>query len=138
MRIITRNSELRDFCDRAVNEKYITIDTEFLRERTYFSKLCLIQLAFPGNENENAVIVDTLVNDLDLSPLYECTHNFHIFKKNFFVNNKKYWGNKVNDPYLFVVDFLESLDIDTEKEFSYVEKIYKSLKNLYIKIVNER
>ena len=76
----------------------------------------------PINDNSSG-------NTKDLSPLYECTHNFHIFKKNFFFNNKKYWGNKVNDPYLFVVDFLESLDIDTEKEFNYVEKIYKSLKN---------
>ena len=47
MKIITKNSELRNFCDRAVNEKYITIDTEFLRERTYFSKLCLVQLQSP-------------------------------------------------------------------------------------------
>ena len=78
MRIITKNSELRDFCDRAVNEKYITIDTEFLRERTYYSKLCLVQLAFPGDEN--AVIVDTLANNLDLSPLYEIFRNQNIVK----------------------------------------------------------
>ena len=80
MKTITKSSELKDFCDRAANEKYITIDTEFLRERTYFSKLCLIQLATPGYDNENAVIVDTLVNSLDLSPLYELFQNQNIVK----------------------------------------------------------
>jgi len=80
MKTITKSSELKDFCDRAANEKYITIDTEFLRERTYFSKLCLIQLATPGFDNENAVIVDTLVNNLDLSPLYELFQNQNIVK----------------------------------------------------------
>ena len=80
MKTITKTSELKDFCDRAADEKYITIDTEFLRERTYFSKLCLVQLAIPGGENENAVIVDTLVNNLDLSPLYEVFKNPNVVK----------------------------------------------------------
>ena len=80
MKTITKTSELKDFCDRAADEKYITIDTEFLRERTYFSKLCLVQLAIPGDENENAVIVDTLVNNLDLSPLYEVFKNRNVVK----------------------------------------------------------
>ena len=80
MKTITKTSELKDFCDRAADEKYITIDTEFLRERTYFSKLCLVQLAIPGGENENAVIVDTLVNNLDLSPLYEVFKNRNVVK----------------------------------------------------------
>ena len=78
MKTITKSSELSDFCARAVKEKYITIDTEFLRERTYYSKLCLVQLAFPGDKN--AVIVDTLANNLDLSPLYEIFRNQNIVK----------------------------------------------------------
>ena len=80
MKTITKSSELKDFCNRAANEEYITIDTEFLRERTYFSKLCLVQLATPGSESENAVLVDTLVNGLDLSPLYELFQNQNIVK----------------------------------------------------------
>ena len=80
MKTFTKNSELKDFCDRAAKEKYITIDTEFLRERTYFSKLCLLQLAIPGNANENAVIIDTLVDNLDLSPLYEIFENQNVVK----------------------------------------------------------
>ena len=80
MKTITKSSELKDFCDRAINEKYITIDTEFLRERTYFSKLCLVQLAIPGDEDENAVIVDTLVENLDLAPLYRIFKDQDIVK----------------------------------------------------------
>ena len=80
MKTITKSSELKDFCDRAANEKYITIDTEFLRERTYFAKLCLVQLAIPGDENKNAIIVDTLADTLDLSPLYEIFQNKNIVK----------------------------------------------------------
>jgi len=80
MKTITKSSEFKDFCDRAANEKYITIDTEFLRERTYFAKLCLVQLAIPGDANENAIIVDSLANNLDLSPLYEIFQNQNIVK----------------------------------------------------------
>ena len=64
-----------------------------------------------------------------LSPFFECTHNFHIFKKKYFTKNKKYWSNQKNDPYLFNVNLLESLDIDTEEEFLQVEKIYSSMKD---------
>ena len=80
MKIITKNSELKEFCSQAANSKYITIDTEFLRERTYFSKLCLIQLAIPGDEKDNAVIVDNLANDLDLSPIYKLFKNEKVVK----------------------------------------------------------
>jgi ribonuclease D len=80
MKIITKNSELKEFCSQAANSKYITIDTEFLRERTYFSKLCLIQLAIPGDEKDSAVLVDNLANDLDLSPIYELFTNEKVIK----------------------------------------------------------
>ena len=44
---ITRTEELARFCEAAKAAPYVTIDTEFLRERTYYSKLCLIQMALP-------------------------------------------------------------------------------------------
>ena len=80
MKIITKNSELEEFCVQAASSKYITIDTEFLRERTYFSKLCLIQLAVPGDENDSAVLVDNLANNLDLSPIYKLFQNENVVK----------------------------------------------------------
>ena len=71
MNIIKTTSELSQFCDFAYNFDYITVDTEFLRERTYYPKLCLIQLAIPGDQENSAVLIDPLERNLDLSPLYK-------------------------------------------------------------------
>jgi ribonuclease D len=50
---------------------YVTIDTEFLRERTYWSKLCLIQMALPGKDGD-AVLVDPIEGeDMSMEPLYD-------------------------------------------------------------------
>ncbi|MWD26134.1 ribonuclease D [Aquicoccus sp. SCR17] len=68
---ITTTDDLARFCERARRHPYVTVDTEFLRERSYYSKLCLIQLALPGTEEEDAVLVDPIEGDLDLAPLYE-------------------------------------------------------------------
>ena len=67
---ITTTEGLAAFCATAKTRPYVTIDTEFLRERTYYSKLCLIQMALPGDDGE-AVLVDPLVADLSLEPLYD-------------------------------------------------------------------
>ena len=67
---ITTTDELATFCVRAACHPYVTVDTEFLRERTYYSKLCLVQLAVPGEAEEDAVLVDPLADGLDLAPLY--------------------------------------------------------------------
>ena len=71
MNIIKTTSELSQFCDYAYNFDYITVDTEFLRERTYYPKLCLIQLAIPCDQENNAVLIDPIEGNLDLSPLYK-------------------------------------------------------------------
>ncbi len=70
MKTITTTEELDAFCQAAAKTPYVTVDTEFLRERTYYSKLCLIQLAYRGDGENDAVLVDPLVDGLDLSPLY--------------------------------------------------------------------
>lgn len=73
---ITRTEELARFCEAAKSAPYVTVDTEFLRERTYWSKLCLIQLALPpsstgGNPGGEGVLVDPLAEGLSLEPLYD-------------------------------------------------------------------
>ena len=67
---ITTTDALAEFCDRARSHPYVTVDTEFLRERTYYSKLCLVQLAVPGDTESDAVLVDPLADGLSLDPLY--------------------------------------------------------------------
>ena len=67
---ITTTAELARFCEAAKAEPYVTVDTEFLRERTYYAKLCLIQMALPGKTGE-AVLVDPLSKDISLEPLYD-------------------------------------------------------------------
>ncbi len=73
---ITRTEDLARFCEIAKTAPYVTVDTEFLRERTYWSKLCLIQLALPpastpGTPGGEAVLVDPLAEGLSLEPLYD-------------------------------------------------------------------
>ena len=70
MRTILTTGDLAAFCADAAAGPYVTVDTEFLRERTYWAQLCLVQLALPG-EGE-AVLVDPIEgSDLDLEPLWE-------------------------------------------------------------------
>lgn len=71
MRTITTTEDLASFCEAAKSAPYVTIDTEFLRERTYWSKLCLIQMALPGKTGE-AVLIDPIEGSgMSLEPLYD-------------------------------------------------------------------
>ncbi len=71
MRTITTTEDLAAFCTAAKEHPYVTIDTEFLRERTYWSKLCLIQLAMPGDDGD-AVLVDPIEGSaMSMEPLYD-------------------------------------------------------------------
>ena len=70
MKTITTTEDLAAFCANAKTQPYVTIDTEFLRERTYYSKLCLVQMALPG-KNGDAVLVDPLADGISLEPLYD-------------------------------------------------------------------
>ena len=77
---ITTTDGLQAFCDKAASAPYVTVDTEFLRERTYYSKLCLVQLAVPGKAEDDAVLVDPLAKGLSLEPLYDLFRNTDVVK----------------------------------------------------------
>ena len=80
MKTLTTTQELADFCAQARAHPYVTLDTEFLRERTYYSKLCLIQMAMPGTDDSNAVLVDPLAGDMSLEPLYDLFRDTSVVK----------------------------------------------------------
>ncbi len=80
MKTLTTTQELADFCGKAHSHSYVTVDTEFLRERTYYSKLCLIQLAVPEEGPDSAVLVDPLVDGMALDPLYDLFRDQSVVK----------------------------------------------------------
>ncbi|RLK10732.1 ribonuclease D [Ruegeria conchae] len=80
MKTLTTTQELAAFCTAAAQYPYVTVDTEFLRERTYYSKLCLVQLAVPSEDEGSAVLVDPLAEDLSLEPLYDLFRNESVVK----------------------------------------------------------
>ena len=76
MNLITRNDELADACARLGAAPYIAVDTEFMREQTFWPRLCLIQIAANGDE----VLVDSLAPGLDLTPFFELMVNERVLK----------------------------------------------------------
>ncbi len=80
MKTITTTDALAAFCAEAAKRPYVTVDTEFLRERTYYSKLCLVQLAYQDEAGEDAVLVDPLIDGLSLEPLYDLFRDVGVVK----------------------------------------------------------
>ncbi|MEL6648967.1 MAG: ribonuclease D [Pseudomonadota bacterium] len=80
MKTITKTEDLAAFCARAATCDYVTVDTEFLRERSYYSKLCLVQLALPTRGEDDAVLVDPIAGQLSLEPLYELFRDTSVVK----------------------------------------------------------
>lgn len=80
MKTITTTEELAEFCSRAAEHPYVTVDTEFLRERTYYPQLCLVQIALPGEDEADAVLVDPIEGDLSLEPLYDLFRDHGVVK----------------------------------------------------------
>ena len=76
MSVITDNGEVAALCKRLAQAEYITVDTEFMRERTYWSQLCLIQLAGP----DEAAAIDPLAPGIDLSPVLDLMANEKVLK----------------------------------------------------------
>jgi len=76
MNLITTTDDLAAFCKPLANAEFIAVDTEFMRERTYWPKLCLAQVAGP----EDAAAIDALAEGIDLSPLDELMANPKVLK----------------------------------------------------------
>src|SRR5438094_7427398 len=76
MDLITTTADLAAACDRLSKHPVITVDTEFLRETTYYPLLCVVQMA----SAEEAVVVDTLARDIDLKPFFELMANESVLK----------------------------------------------------------
>ncbi len=76
MNIITDTKSLEDICQKLAQQNYMTIDTEFIREKTYFPNLCLIQVA---NDDVEAII-DPLADGIDLAPLFKLLQNKNVLK----------------------------------------------------------
>lgn len=76
MQIITTTKDLHDLCQRYAEADFVTVDTEFLRESTYWPELCLVQIGIPGD----AAIIDVLHDGLDLAPLFALMTDAHVLK----------------------------------------------------------
>ncbi len=75
--LITDQKTLESFCATLTGAPFITLDTEFLREKTYYPKLCLIQISGP---DKHPAAIDPLAKDLDLAPVFDLLFNPAILK----------------------------------------------------------
>ncbi|MET0443789.1 MAG: ribonuclease D [Pseudorhodoplanes sp.] len=76
MELITTTDQLAAACERLAQHPVITVDTEFLRETTYYPLLCVVQMA----SAEDAVVVDTLAEGIDLAPFFALMNNEAVLK----------------------------------------------------------
>jgi ribonuclease D len=77
MKTITDSKALQTACETLAKGPFLTIDTEFLRETTYYPKLCLIQMSGPDKE---VLLVDPLADALDLTPFWELMTDIPVLK----------------------------------------------------------
>lgn len=76
MDLITTTADLAAVCDRLARHPFVTVDTEFLRETTYFPQLCVLQIASP----EESAVIDALAEGLDLAPFFALMANERVLK----------------------------------------------------------
>src|SRR6478609_5947695 len=76
MDLITTTDELAAVCSRMATHPFVTVDTEFLRETTYYPLLCVAQMASPAE----AVVIDALATGIDLAPFFALMANEKIIK----------------------------------------------------------
>lgn len=74
--LISDTATLSAFCERQITAEFVTVDTEFMRETTFWAKLCLVQIAGP----DEAVCIDPLAPGIDLAPMYKLFANNKVLK----------------------------------------------------------
>ena len=76
MQPITTTEELRDICARMAARPFVTVDTEFLRESTYYPQLCVAQMA----STDEAIVIDALAAGMDLAPFFGLMADENVIK----------------------------------------------------------
>lgn len=76
MTLIADSAGVAAFCERLRTTEFVAVDTEFMREKTFWSKVCLIQLAGPNE----AAAIDPLATNIELQPLFDLLSDRHILK----------------------------------------------------------
>jgi len=76
MRVITQTADLEVLCRELAEQAFVAVDTEFMRETTYWPKLCLIQAAAAGVE----AVIDPLADGIDLAPFMALMANPNVLK----------------------------------------------------------
>src|SRR5579871_5996674 len=76
MNLITTTADLTAACERMSRHTFVTVDTEFLRETTYYPLLCVAQIA----TSDEAVVIDALAQDISLEPFFELMANETVLK----------------------------------------------------------
>lgn len=76
MTLIAKTDELAAFCERQAKAEFVTVDTEFMRDRTYWPVLCLVQVGGP----DETVAIDPMAEGIDLAPLFALMANTHVLK----------------------------------------------------------
>ena len=74
--MINTTKDLNKLCQKLAKLPFVTLDTEFIREKTYYPELCLIQIA----GNDVAEVIDPLAKELDLTPLFDLLQNPKVVK----------------------------------------------------------
>ena len=75
--LITDSESLENLCERFARSPFVAVDTEFMRENTYWPDLCLFQIATP----EEAAAIDPKAEGIDLAPLLNLlVNNEHVLK----------------------------------------------------------
>lgn len=74
--VITSTDALAAFCKAQTKAAFVTVDTEFIREKTFWPQLCLVQMAGP----EESAIIDPLAEGIDLAPLAELLADDRVLK----------------------------------------------------------